>query len=96
MPSKPPSGEALAHGSSPSSIMAIAARPGDAFFAMGAAVALQVHLGGKEVFLSLLLGEKGSARMAPAQYGPLQREAAECRRCETEAGPRPLRLALRY
>ena len=57
--------------------MAIAAHPGDAFFAMGAAVALQVHLGGQGVFLSLSLGEKGSARIAPAQYGRLQREAAE-------------------
>jgi LmbE family N-acetylglucosaminyl deacetylase len=57
--------------------MAIAAHPGDAFFAMGAAVALQVHLGGQGVFVSLSLGEKGSARIAPARYGPLQREAAE-------------------
>jgi LmbE family N-acetylglucosaminyl deacetylase len=57
--------------------MAIAAHPGDAFFAMGLAVALQVHLGGQGVFLSLSLGERGSARIAPAQYGPLQRQAAE-------------------
>jgi LmbE family N-acetylglucosaminyl deacetylase len=57
--------------------MAIAAHPGDAFFAMGGAVALQVHLGGQGVFLSLSLGERGSARIAPAQYGPLQRQAAE-------------------
>jgi LmbE family N-acetylglucosaminyl deacetylase len=57
--------------------MAIAAHPGDAFFAMGAAVALQVHLGGHGVFVSLSLGEKGSAQIAPARYGALQREAAE-------------------
>lgn len=57
--------------------MAIAAHPGDAFFAMGAAVAVHVHLGGQGVFLSLSLGEKGSARIAPAQYGPLQRQASE-------------------
>jgi LmbE family N-acetylglucosaminyl deacetylase len=57
--------------------MAIAAHPGDAFFAMGAAVALQIHLGGQGVFLSLSLGERGSARIAPADYGLLQREAAE-------------------
>jgi len=77
MPGQPPSGDAQVQASSPSNIMAIAAHPGDAFFAMGAAVALQVHLGGKGVFVSLSLGEKGSARIAPAQYGRLQREAAE-------------------
>jgi len=77
MPGQPPSGEAQAQASSPSSIMAIAAHPGDAIFAMGAAVAMQVHLGGQGVFLSLSLGERGSARIAPAQYGRLQREAAE-------------------
>jgi LmbE family N-acetylglucosaminyl deacetylase len=77
MPGQPPSGEAPAQASSPSKIMAIAAHPGDAFFTMGAAVALQVHLGGQGIFLSLSLGEKGSARIAPAQYGTLQREAAE-------------------
>jgi len=63
--------------SSPSNIMAIAAHPGDAFFAMGAAVALQVHLGGQGVFLSLSLGEKGSSTIAPVQYGSLQRRSAE-------------------
>ena len=57
--------------------MAIAAHPGDAFFAMGAAVALQVQRGGEGVFLSLSLGERGSARIAPAEYGRLQRQAAE-------------------
>ena len=77
MPGQPLSGEAQAPASNPSSIMAIAAHPGDAFFAMGATVALQVHLGGQGVFLSLSLGEKGSARIAPAQYGLLQREASE-------------------
>jgi LmbE family N-acetylglucosaminyl deacetylase len=77
MPGQPPSGDTEGQASGPSNIMAIAAHPGDAFFAMGAAVALQVHLGGQGVFLSLSLGEKGSARIAPAQYGLLQREAAE-------------------
>lgn len=57
--------------------MAIAAHPGDALFAMGAAVALQVHLGGQGVFLSLSLGEKGSSTLLPAQYGSLQRQSAE-------------------
>jgi LmbE family N-acetylglucosaminyl deacetylase len=77
MPGRPPSGSAEAHASNPSSIMAIAAHPGDAFFAMGAAVALQVHHGGQGVFLSLSLGERGSARVPPADYGLLQRQAAE-------------------
>jgi len=77
LPGQPPSGESAAPSSSPRSIMAIAAHPGDAFFAMGAAVALEVHRGGQGVFLSLSLGEKGSARIAPAQYGRLQREASE-------------------
>ncbi|MGD0126341.1 MAG: PIG-L family deacetylase [Terriglobia bacterium] len=77
LPGRPPSGDTQAQPSHPASIMAIAAHPGDAFFAMGLAVALQVHLGGQGVFLSLSLGERGSARIAPAQYGPLQRQAAE-------------------
>jgi hypothetical protein len=53
MPGQPPSGEAQTPASSPSSIMAIAAHPGDAFFAMGAPVALQVYRGAQGVFLSL-------------------------------------------
>jgi N-acetylglucosamine malate deacetylase 1 len=63
--------------SRPSSIMAIAAHPGDAFFAMGAPVALHVHLGAQGSFLSLSLGEKGSSTVPPARYGILQREASE-------------------
>jgi len=77
LPGQPPSGEVAPQAASAASIMAIAAHPGDAFFAMGAAVALQVHRGGQGVFLSLSLGEKGSARIAPAPYGQLQREASE-------------------
>lgn len=63
--------------SGPSSIMAIAAHPGDALFAMGAVVALQVHLGSQGMFLSLSLGEKGSPKVAPSEYGSLQRQSAE-------------------
>ena len=63
-------------GGKPSSIMAIAAHPGDAFFAMGAPAALQAHAGAHAVFLSLTLGEKGSSTIAPAPYGQLQREAS--------------------
>ncbi|MGO8787744.1 MAG: PIG-L deacetylase family protein [Terriglobia bacterium] len=77
LPGAPPSGDVSPQGSRPSSIMAIAAHPGDAFFAMGAAVAMQVHLGGQGVFLSLSLGERGSAKIAPAEYGLLQRQSAE-------------------
>jgi N-acetylglucosamine malate deacetylase 1 len=57
--------------------MAIAAHPGDAFFAMGLPVALHVHLGGRGIFLSLSLGEKGSSTIPPVQYGTLQREASK-------------------
>src|SRR6185312_2650046 len=57
-------------------VMAIAAHPGDAFFAMGAPVAAATHLGGRGFFLSLSLGEKGSMTIPPAQYGAMQEEAA--------------------
>lgn len=56
--------------------MAIAAHPGDAFFAMGAPVAVATHLGGQGFFVSLSLGEKGSATIPPAQYGAMQQEAS--------------------
>ena len=58
-------------------VMAIAAHPGDAFFAMGAAVAIATHFGGQGSFLSLSLGEKGSASIPVEQYGASQREAAQ-------------------
>lgn len=58
-------------------VMVIAAHPGDAFFAMGAPVAVATHAGGKGWLLSLSLGERGSAKIPPAQYGQMQREAAE-------------------
>jgi LmbE family N-acetylglucosaminyl deacetylase len=77
MPGRPLPGTTESPASSPSSIMAIAAHPGDAFFAMGAPVALQVHLGGRGVFLSLSLGEKGSPAIPAERYGTLQREASE-------------------
>jgi LmbE family N-acetylglucosaminyl deacetylase len=60
-----------------SSVMAIAAHPGDAFFAMGAPVAVATHFGGQGLLLSLSLGEKGSAAIPADQYGSLQREAAQ-------------------
>lgn len=61
----------------PSSVLAIAAHPGDALFTMGAQVAQQIHAGGRGAFLSLTLGEKGSATIPPARYGAMQREAME-------------------
>jgi N-acetylglucosamine malate deacetylase 1 len=77
MPGRPLAAGVGSQASGPSDIMAIAAHPGDAFFAMGAAVALQIHLGGQGVFLSLSIGEKGSSTIAPAEYGSLQRQSAE-------------------
>ena len=56
--------------------MAIAAHPGDAFFAMGAPVAVATHFGGQGSLLSLSSGEKGSSTIPAEQYGSLQREAA--------------------
>lgn len=61
----------------PSTIMAIAAHPGDGFFTMGAAVAQHVHAGGSGVFLSLSLGERGHPTVPPKEYGALQRTASE-------------------
>ena len=57
--------------------MAIAAHPGDALFTMGAAVAAEIAQGGRGIFLSLLLGERGSPTIPPAKYGAMQREATE-------------------
>ncbi|MGA8437698.1 MAG: PIG-L deacetylase family protein [Candidatus Sulfotelmatobacter sp.] len=59
-----------------SNVMAIAAHPGDVFFAMGAPVAVATHFGGQGSLLSLSLGEKGSRTMPAEQYGSSQREAA--------------------
>jgi LmbE family N-acetylglucosaminyl deacetylase len=77
MPGRPSSGAANMGEHKTSNIMSIAAHPGDAFFAMGAPVALAVHQGGQGSLLSLTLGEKGSATIPPQQYGAMQRAAAE-------------------
>ena len=61
----------------PSTIMAVAAHPGDALFTMGAAVAQHIHDGGRGVFVSLSLGERGHPTMPPKEYGALQRVATE-------------------
>jgi N-acetylglucosamine malate deacetylase 1 len=60
-----------------SSVLVIAAHPGDAFFAMGAPVAVAAHLKGEGNFLSLSLGERGSATVPAQQYGDSQRQATE-------------------
>lgn len=59
-------------------LMAIAAHPGDAVFTMGAAVAQHIQSGGKGVFLTMTAGEKGAPTNIPVeQYGELQRAASE-------------------
>src|SRR5271169_576172 len=51
-----------------SNVLVIAAHPGDAFFAMGAPVAVATHLKGEGGFLSLSLGERGSPTVPAQQY----------------------------
>jgi LmbE family N-acetylglucosaminyl deacetylase len=59
-------------------LMAIAAHPGDAVFTMGAAVAQHIHRGGKGVFVSLTAGEKGAPKDIPVErYGEMQRAASQ-------------------
>jgi N-acetylglucosamine malate deacetylase 1 len=73
-------GQALAGGGQQKdfvNVMAIAAHPGDVFFAMGAPVAVATHLRGQGALLSLSLGEKGSPTIPAEQYGAAQREASE-------------------
>jgi LmbE family N-acetylglucosaminyl deacetylase len=60
-----------------SSVMVIAAHPGDAFFARGAPVAAATHSRGRGWLLSLSLGERGSATIPAEKYGVLQQQAAE-------------------
>jgi len=61
----------------PSTILAIAAHPGDGFFTMGATVAAHIANGGRGALLSLSLGERGHPTMSPKDYGALQRAATE-------------------
>lgn len=61
----------------PSTILAIAAHPGDALFTMGATVAQHIRNGGRGVFLSLSLGERGHKTIPPKEYGEMQRGATE-------------------
>jgi len=77
LPGQSPSGLTGGPQKSFSNVMAIAAHPGDAFFAMGAPVAVATHFGGQGSLLSLSLGEKGSPSIPGEQYGSSQREASE-------------------
>jgi LmbE family N-acetylglucosaminyl deacetylase len=61
----------------PGNIMAIAAHPGDGMFTMGAAVAQHIHTGGRGVFISLSLGERGSNKIPIPEYREMQRIAMQ-------------------
>jgi LmbE family N-acetylglucosaminyl deacetylase len=57
-------------------LLVIAAHPGDAVFTMGATLAQHVHSGGQGVMVSLSAGEKGAPADIPVEkYGELQRAA---------------------
>jgi LmbE family N-acetylglucosaminyl deacetylase len=59
-------------------LMAIAAHPGDAVFTMGATLAQHIHSGGQGVLVSLSAGEKGAPADVPVEkYGELQRAATQ-------------------
>ena len=77
LPGQPPSENSGGQDRNFSNVMAIAAHPGDAFFAMGAPVTVATHFGGQGSLLSLSLGEKGSPTIPAEQYGSSQREAAQ-------------------
>src|SRR5271167_2704594 len=77
LPGQSPSGSPGEQEKDFSNVMSIAAHPGDAFFAMGAPVAVAAHFGGQGSLLSLSLGEKGSPSIPAEQYGPSQREASQ-------------------
>jgi N-acetylglucosamine malate deacetylase 1 len=77
LPGRPANGTASLQDRDFLSVMAIAAHPGDAFFAMGAPVAVAVHSKGQGALLSLSLGERGSPSVSPQQYGVSQQQAAE-------------------
>jgi LmbE family N-acetylglucosaminyl deacetylase len=77
LPGQSPSGSPGGQDKDFSKVMAIAAHPGDAFFAMGAPVAVAAHFGGQGSLLSLSLGEKGSPSIPAEQYASAQREASQ-------------------
>ena|GEM_PF-152693 len=63
--------------SGPGMLMAIAAHPGDALFAMGLATARQVSTGGRGIFFNLTHGEHGNPDIAPVKYGEMQVTATD-------------------
>jgi len=77
LPGQSPSGSSGGQEKDFSNVMAIAAHPGDAFFTMGAQVAVAAHFGGQGSLVSLSLGEKGSPSIPAEQYGSSQREASQ-------------------
>ena len=77
MPGRPAKARASGGEHGFSNVLAIAAHPGDAFFAMGGPVAVATHAGGQGFLLSLSLGERGSATIPAQRYGEMQREASE-------------------
>lgn len=77
MPGRPPGAASGTEKHKVFNIMSVAAHPGDAFFAMGAPVALAIHQGAKGSLLSLSMGERGSATIPPERYGAMQRAAAK-------------------
>jgi N-acetylglucosamine malate deacetylase 1 len=77
LPGQSPSGSPGGQERDFSNVMAIAAHPGDAYFAMGAPVAVAAFSGGQGSLLSLSLGEKGSPSIPAEQYGSAQREASQ-------------------
>lgn len=76
LPGRPATGTA-SQGHDFSNVLSIAAHPGDAFFAMGAPVAVATHSQGQGAFFSLSLGERGSPSVPPQQYRLLQQQASE-------------------
>jgi N-acetylglucosamine malate deacetylase 1 len=77
LPGRPTRGSDGSQNHEFSNVLTIAAHPGDAFFAMGAPVAVATHSGAQGAFLSLSLGERGSASVPAKVYGASQQQAAE-------------------
>lgn len=76
---------------SPRTILAIGAHAGDAELTMGPLLAAEHARGTRVVILDLTLGERGSPRLSPEQYGAQKRREAEAAAAalgaELEIGP---------
>lgn len=77
LPGRPANATSGAQDRDFTNVLVIAAHPGDAFFAMGGPVAVATHMKGEGYFLSLSLGERGSAKVPAGPYGHAQQEASE-------------------